>query len=114
MTKFDWKTYDWSNDVGPGWKSIVDPLQEYAKEHDFLIKQVKEKFGGLRFYSLADSTLDKMVRDAEKESYKTCEICGEPGSTEGSKGWITVRCDYHRNWSQEEERVFWKNLQRLD
>ena len=58
--------------------------------------QVKEKFGGLRFYldSSATEKLHDAIRLAEDESYKTCELCGEPGEPR-REGWIKTLCDKH-------------------
>lgn len=58
--------------------------------------QVKEKFGTLRFYySGGDDRVDGMVRMAESMSAVTCEDCGAPGTTGGSR-WITTLCETHR------------------
>lgn len=59
--------------------------------------QVKEKFGGLRFYfSGGDDYIDGIVDMAESMSYRTCEKCGAPGTaTEG--GWIQTLCEEHKN-----------------
>ena len=57
--------------------------------------QVKEKFGGLRFYyDGGDDAIDGMVRMAESWAANTCETCGKPGSVRGG-GWIVTLCDEH-------------------
>lgn len=55
--------------------------------------QVKEKFGGLRFYmNYYVEEIEELINEAEEKSYKTCERCGAPGkSREG--GWIITLCD---------------------
>jgi len=61
--------------------------------------QVKEKFGGLRFYigpviqDKADEVYDA-ISEAESESFKTCEYCGtkENVTTKGP-GWIKTLCN---------------------
>ena len=55
--------------------------------------QVKEKFGGLRFYMTGgtDEIFD-LIEKAEALSYKTCESCGAPGTQSNSK-WITTLCE---------------------
>lgn len=59
--------------------------------------QIKEKFGGLRFYyGGGDQCISGMVRMAEAMSEVTCEDCGAPG-TLGGRGWIRTLCDTHRN-----------------
>lgn len=57
--------------------------------------QVKEKFGGLRFYYTGgDRYISGMAILAENLAERTCEVCGAPGKLrEGS--WIVTRCDEH-------------------
>lgn len=63
--------------VGPGWKKLVDPLKEVCKLTNTKILQVKEKFGGLRFYvDAAPEWLYDLICLAEGASTKTCEDCG--------------------------------------
>ena len=58
--------------------------------------QVKEKFGGLRFYTNGyDGEVSGMIRMAESMSYRTCEVCGSPGRS-NNYGWISTLCDTHR------------------
>lgn len=58
--------------------------------------QVKEKFGGLRFYyNGGDEQIYGMASIAESMSYRTCELCGAPGRA-NRHGWITTLCDTHR------------------
>jgi len=59
--------------------------------------QVKQKFGGLRFYATGGNEItDHLIRDAETISYKTCEGCGtmQNVSKRIIKGhWIIQLCD---------------------
>jgi hypothetical protein len=58
--------------------------------------QVKEKFGGLRFYTNGyTEEVSGMIRMAESMSYRTCEVCGNPGRS-NNYGWISTLCDTHR------------------
>ena len=60
------------------------------------VAQIKEKFGGLRFYyDGGDDRIYGMVRMAESWADKSCEICGAPG-TSGGRGWIKTLCPTHR------------------
>lgn len=84
-------------DMGKGWKKIIDSLLEDLDqpdmEWDCRITQVKEKFGGLRFYiGAASEAVWKRISQACQESYKTCMVCGEPGELRES-GWWTTQCD---------------------
>ena len=57
--------------------------------------QVKEKFGGLRFYyEGGDEHISGMVRMAEEWADHSCEECGKPGKSR-SGGWIRTLCDEH-------------------
>ncbi len=57
------------------------------------ILQVKEKFGGLRFYVQGSNDFfDGMICMAEQASYTICEQCGKPGKPR-SGGWILTLCD---------------------
>ena len=58
------------------------------------IVQVKEKFGGLRFYiNGGDDYIDGMIDLAETMSYKTCETCGSTKNVgRTTKGWISTIC----------------------
>lgn len=91
--------------VENGWLDIIDRLcagieAEFAKHPELRGKvyavQVKEKFGGLRFYlSCETDEIRKLVRAAEKESYMTCETCGQPGKHRPDLSWILTLCDEH-------------------
>lgn len=82
-------------ECGPGWYDIIKPLIEQCKKENASILQIKEKFGGLRFYiSTGSPKLYKMIEEAEAESYKTCEECGKPGRLR-SEGWMRTLCDDH-------------------
>lgn len=67
-----------------------------------VVSQIKEKFGGLRFYySGGDAEISGMVRMAESWAGASCETCGAPG-TSGSRGWIKTLCATHRAESDAE------------
>ena len=83
--------------VHDGWLGIIKRLIEDLIElgWDKQICQVKEKFGGLRFYiNAGNDEIWKRIRLAESASYITCEKCGELGTARGG-GWITTLCDEH-------------------
>lgn len=48
------------------------------------------------FWKSVEEKISHLVDKAEQLSYKTCEICGKPGSAKG-KGWIIILCDNCRN-----------------
>lgn len=86
-------TYD---RVGRGWHSLLDKIFEVLSE-EAVVVQVKEKFGGLRFYTMnTTEEEDKVIRWAESESFKICEVCGKPGKCDTINDWRQTLCDKHR------------------
>lgn len=70
------------------WVKIID-RSEYE---NFQVTQIKEKFGGLRFYyGGGNDKVFKLTQKAENKSYKICESCGKPGKP-NSDGWIITLC----------------------
>ena len=93
--------------VGPGWWPILESLCGQIQHHldwknkksevvpQVTIDQIKEKFGGLRFYySGGDDAIDGMVSMAESWAAHSCETCGAPGERRDG-GWIKTLCDHH-------------------
>jgi len=86
----------WGIAVENGWYTIIDCLcnaiQNYNVETE--AAQVKEKFGGLRFYyEGGDDFVAGLVRMAEEMSYCTCEYCGSTKLVSQTKGWIKTLCE---------------------
>ena len=81
-----------------GWREIVESLVNDLVDMgwDRELFQIKEKFGGLRFYAgqCTDEMYDR-IREAEKQSLKTCMNCGKPGAPTGP-GWILTLCEEHK------------------
>jgi hypothetical protein len=84
---------------GDGWFDLIWKLCEDLEPLvglDFEVIQVKEKFGGLRFYADFNGPVSDQARNrisqAENDSYTICEECGAFGR-ERDGGWIKVRCD---------------------
>jgi hypothetical protein len=76
-------------------------IAEDASTHKFIKKkpaqmtciQMKEKFGGLRFYiENGNSEINGMIKMAEYLCNNTCESCGTEEGLGFTKGWISVRC----------------------
>ena len=96
----------WGFSCNDGWFDIIwdlssklEPLlQKFHDEYPDIespprASQVKEKFGGLRFYmTTASDEMYDLIAEAESLSYKTCETCGKPGEERGN-GWIRTLCD---------------------
>jgi hypothetical protein len=91
----------WGICCGNGWYDIIDELCAKLEPMGIVAAQIKEKFGGLRFYvnDIPNDTLwdeihgDKgCITEAEVKSLETCENCGKPGKIVG-EGWIRTLCD---------------------
>ncbi len=70
-----------------GWYDLIDNLCHAVSTHfpNVRVLQIKEKFGGLRFYTSSDDSNPTLLREllakAENASFDICEICGQPGKT---------------------------------
>lgn len=107
--------------TGPGWWPIINELCHAIDSHiiwtnkrreqllednpydtkvpkevqQVVVQQIKEKFGGLRFYyDGGDKYIHGLVSMAETWASKTCEQCGAPGVIRRG-GWIRTLCDNH-------------------
>ena len=68
-------------DCGEGWRGVLERLVDRVAPEMIrigaVIDQVKEKFGGLRFYvSHENDAIRDAISEAEREALKTCETCG--------------------------------------
>lgn len=98
------RTKKWNanvNDPEYEWTAIVERKERPVPEpvEQVVAIQVKEKFGGLRFYYMGgDEYIRALENMAESMSYRTCKVCGAPG-TRTKGGWIRVLCEEHKNGS---------------
>ena len=99
-------SFTWMDDIPLGWniafgKQMIEELgallEKYNYQDEYSICQIKEKFGGLRWYDNGFPTegyeeykewLDKY----EELSFKTCIDCGKPAKY-FTRGWITPICE---------------------
>jgi len=83
--------------IGPGWIPLVMRLAESLVEAGWnrRLLQVKEKWGGLRFYiDYGNSEVFRLIEEAEKESYFICEDCGNNETAAArNDGWIRTLCN---------------------
>ena len=115
--------------IGKGWWIIVDKLMSQIQWHidnsiknnkwdlendktdvrpiipQVTVAQIKEKFGGLRFYyNGGDSYIHGLVSMAESWAGIACEECGGIGERR-SGGWIRTLCDKHEAERQEKLKL---------
>jgi hypothetical protein len=102
--------------IGRGWWLILDKLlatiQNYLdwknRESEVVpqvvVEQIKEKFGGLRFYYQGgDSYISGLVDMTETWASVSCEECSGYGIRR-SGGWIRTLCDKHEAEYQERKK----------
>ena len=88
---------------GDGWIVLIDTLFSKIENHlrtcdadtnkDFVIEQIKEKFGSLRFYAMnADDEIYKMINEVEEKSFETCDECGDAGVLSVRNVWYKTLC----------------------
>jgi len=90
-------------ECGDGWFTLIDGACELIEHHietdgtqQLRALQVKQKFGGLRFYYQHGSDYAAAVVDlTESLSPYICEICGALGRPISLFGWMQTRCQTH-------------------
>jgi hypothetical protein len=115
--------------IGKGWWIIIDKLMGQIQWHidnsvrnnkwdlendktdvrpiipQVTVEQIKEKFGGLRFYYQGgDEYIYGLVSMAESWAGIACEECGDIGERR-SGGWIRTLCDKHEAEHQEKLKL---------
>jgi MinD superfamily P-loop ATPase len=87
-----------------GWYPIIVELDRRLAEldEDYVVHQVKEKFGGLRYYfeptpSATPDTIAAMraaVKEAKSVAERTCEECGASGGVlRGERMYVQTLCE---------------------
>lgn len=109
----------WGMSCGDGWFQLIDELSQKLEPLNVVALQVKEKFGGLRFYiepheasTEEQDCIDQYIEEAEKKSYKICEICGKPGKLRGGS-WLRTTCDKCQSVI-DEGHIPWRNPEMFD
>jgi len=83
------------------WIPLVNELcteiQKQCDKQDFQItcSQMKEKFGGLRFYvHIATPEIWELIDQCERKSIEICQECGcKNCNVSPTSGWIIYLCD---------------------
>ena len=91
-----------------GWNTLVKELiaELFSLGWDGKLYQIKEKFGGLRFYIGAGSdAIHDAIQAAEDYSYKLCEVTGNAGELRQDLGWWRVLCDEEYAKAKEKKNV---------
>ncbi|KXO92879.1 MULTISPECIES: hypothetical protein [Tsukamurella] len=86
-------------EIRPGWYPIIIDLDRKLSAIDpsYQLVQVKEKFGGLRYYVEFEPDRTRpgfgdLIRAAERRSERTCEECGAEGAPSHRGSWARTLC----------------------
>ena len=90
----------WGIDCGDGWFQIIDLLcgllqwdTDHNKYPQIEAVQVKEKYGGLRFYTNGENDHQSgMIKYTCHLSEYVCEECGSMEGVTQTEGWIVTLC----------------------
>jgi hypothetical protein len=99
-------------EINEGWKELVEEItskievvnNKYSPSSYIRAAQVKQKFGGLRYYISIEEIDEQdvryvydMIAEAEKRSFTICEYCSSPAkNTTGRHYHVETVCDEHR------------------
>jgi len=93
-----WSAVPCEISCGNGWYELIRDLcyaiMKCGIGEEFYAVQVKEKFGGLRFYVYGSSDeVQQLINKAEDDSFSVCKKCGsKDGVDVRGKGWIKTLC----------------------
>lgn len=84
-----------------GWFNLLDELMSKIKEVDknrvVTIRQIKEKLGGLRFYTgNSINEVEDIINEYQEKSFSICEVCGKTGELCEANKWYKTVCKEHR------------------
>lgn len=95
----------WGFECDDGWYTLIDTLcAELQAETErngapqVIARQVKEKFGSLRFYTNSEISerQNAMIDFARALSQRTCEVCGAPAQCLHTGRCVATRCELHQ------------------
>jgi len=97
--------------IGKGWSTLIDTIYDNLRPETYVM-QVKEKFGGLRFY-VGGATQKEfaIIEKAEELSYEICESCGKAGELREDLGWMLTLCDEHYLETKEVQKNRMKRIE---
>lgn len=102
----------WGFELGDGWFNILwmlcvdlEPLVadlEKRTGERFEVVQLKEELGTLRFYvSHHTDPIDECIIEAQGESSRTCDVCGQQGKQRKTGGGVRALCEMHAHGLEE-------------
>ena len=88
-------------------EDMQEEIQVTPRLNHINVAQIKEKFGGLRFYyDGGDEYISGLESMAESWAARTCETCGDRGERRHG-GWVRTLCDKHE--AEYQQRILERN-----
>ena len=94
-----------SIECGEGWRQLAESCHEelLAVDPNYVPRQIKEKFGTLRYYYDTQipndddryHKMNRIVNLYEIESASVCEMCGRVGKLSHKSAWVKTLCAQH-------------------
>ena len=87
-----------------GWLKLIDELSGKIVKlnKDIEACEVKEKFGGLRFYiDGGNKKIWDLINKYEEKSFTICEKCGKSGRIRGTNWYITLCNKCNEKWKKK-------------
>lgn len=98
-------------EINKGWNELVEEItskievinNKYSPSSYIRAVQVKQKFGGLRYYISIEDVEEQDVKyvydiiaEAEKRSFTICEYCGSTAKISKHRTYVETLCDEHK------------------
>jgi hypothetical protein len=90
-----------------GWIDLITELDDKLAVlvPEYKVRQIKEKFAGLRYYvdvplygdGSSRNQAHDLISEYENKSYSICDICGDAGKEVNLTGWMATRCEAHND-----------------
>lgn len=113
-----WGIQIYGFECSAGWYPIIEELSEKIQLEldkledvsEFYVVQIKEKFGGLRYYMHeTNDAINALIKEAEIKAEKTCERCSEPGTIENIGNWLNCFCNKCKEDRKQEIKKRWED-----
>ena len=98
-------------EINEGWNELIEEItfkievinNKYSPSSYIRAAQIKQKFGGLRYYISIEDVEEQDVKyvydiiaEAENRSFTICEYCSSPAKTSKGRTYVETLCNEHR------------------
>ena len=91
--------------VDSGWIKIIQDFFLNKTDHA-IVTGVKRAFGGLQLSIEGGTDNDRyLVKQVDRKTFSTCEICGAKGEAYTMESQIVVRCRRHMTWLYDRDKL---------